>query len=52
MDFTTVITLLPINNFYRFDDPEEWLDAYSHFYPTEQEREEIYWLGDEISSYR
>ena len=52
MDFTTVITLLPINNFYRFDDPEEWLDAYSHFYPTEQEQEEIYRLEDCISSYR
>ncbi len=52
MDFTGFIRFLPINNFYRFDDPEEWLDAYSHFYPTEQEQEDIYWLEDEIFSYR
>ena len=35
-----------------FDDPFDWLDAYSHYYPTDQEREEIYRLEDWISSYR
>jgi|TARA_B100001964_G_scaffold165911_1_gene182204 hypothetical protein len=52
MDFTTVITLLPINNFHRFDDPDDFLDTYSHYYPTDQEQEEIYRLEDCISSYR
>jgi len=52
MDFQEFITNLPINNFHRFADPKEWLDVYSHFYPTEQEREEIYQLEDWISSYR
>jgi hypothetical protein len=52
MDYQEFITNLPINNFHRFDDPRDWLDAYSHQYPTEQEREEIYRLEDEISSYQ
>ena len=52
MDYKEVIRTLPINNFHRFDDPVDWLDAYSHYYPTDEEREEIYRLEDWISSYR
>jgi hypothetical protein len=52
MDYNEFYKTLPINNFHRFDDPDDWLDAYSHFYPTDQEREEIYRLEDEIASYR
>jgi hypothetical protein len=52
MDYREVIRTLPINNFHRFDDPFDWLDAYSHYYPTDEEREEIYRLEDWISSYR
>ena len=40
------ITNLPINNFHRFADYEEWLDFYSHHYPKEDQREEIYRLED------
>ena len=29
------IANLPINNFHRFVDYEEWLDFYSHHYPKE-----------------
>ena len=36
------ITNLPINNFHRYDEPREWLEIYSHHYPTEDQREEIY----------
>jgi len=52
MDYIEFVKTLPINNFHRFDDPDDWLDVYSNFYPTDQEREEIYWLEDEIYSYR
>jgi len=52
MEYQEFITNLPINNFHRFDDPKDWLDAYSHHYPTDQEREEIYRLEDWIASYR
>jgi hypothetical protein len=51
MDYREVIRTLPINNFHRFNDPDDWLDIYSHHYPTDQEREEIYRLEDWISSY-
>ena len=40
------ITNLPINNFHRYDEPRDWLDAYSHHYPTDDEREEIYMMAD------
>ena len=46
MDYQEFISTLPINNFHRFDDPDDWLDLYSHHYPTDQEREEIYELED------
>jgi hypothetical protein len=52
MDFTKVITLLPINNFHKFSDPDDWFGIYYHHYPTDQEQEEIYRLEDWISSYR
>ena len=52
MDYIEFVKILPINNFHIFDDPDDWLDVYSNFYPTDQEREEIYWLEDEIYSYR
>ena len=45
MEYQDFIATLPINNFHRFDDPKDWLDAYSHLYPTEEEREEIYRLA-------
>jgi hypothetical protein len=52
MDYINLIRNLPINNFHRFDDPDEWFFIYSHHYPTDQEQEEIYKLEDWISSYR
>ena len=50
MDYKMFLMTLPINNFHRFDDPDEWLDVYSHFYPTEEQRIEIYRLEDYKSS--
>ena len=44
------ITNLPINNFHRFATYEDWWERYSSFYPTEEEREEIYRLEDWVSS--
>tara|TARA_B100000989_G_C19442182_1_gene427857 strand:+ start:676 stop:867 length:192 start_codon:yes stop_codon:yes gene_type:complete len=38
MDYRNFIRNLPINNFHRFSDYEDWLDFYSSFYPTEEER--------------
>jgi hypothetical protein len=52
MDYQEFINTLPINNLHKFDDPKDWLDIYSHHYPTEDQREEIYRLEDWISSYR
>ena len=52
MDYINLIRNLSINNLHKFDDPKDWLYTYSHHYPTDQEREEIYWLEDEIYSYR
>ena len=52
MDYQEFINTLPINNLHKFDDPKGWLDIYSHHYPTEDQREEIYKLEDWISSYR
>ena len=52
MDYQEFINTLPINNLHKFDDPKDWLYAYSHHYPTDQEREEIYRLEDWVSSYR
>ena len=52
MDYINLIRNLPINHLYQFDDPRDWLDIYSHHYPTEDQREEIYRLEDTISSYR
>ena len=45
-DGGVLLTNLPINNFHRFADYEDWLDFYSSFYPPEEEREEIYRLDD------
>ena len=42
MDYQEFLLTLPINNFHHFDDPNDWLDAYSHHYPTEDQRTEIY----------
>jgi hypothetical protein len=44
------ITNLPINNFHRFDNYEDWWERYSSFYLTEEEREEIYRLDDYYAS--
>jgi len=52
MDYRNFIRTLPINNIYKFDDPRDWLDLYSHHYPTDDEREQIYRLEDWIGSYR
>ena len=52
MDYREFIRTLPINNFHRFADPDDWFDIYYHHYPTDQEQEEIYRLEDWISSYR
>ena len=52
MDYNEFYKTLPINNLHKFDNPKDWLDAYSYHYPTDQEREEIYRLEDWISSYR
>ena len=46
MDYTKLIRNLPINNFHRFDEPRDWLEIYSHHYPTEDQREEIYRMAD------
>jgi len=51
MEFQEFIRFLPINNFHRFDDPDEWFFIYSQDYPTDQEREEIYRTEDWVSSY-
>jgi len=50
MTYQDFISNLPINNFHRFADYEEWLDFYSSFYLTEEERKEIYRLDDWVSS--
>ena len=42
MDYQEFLLTLPINNLHHFDDPNDWLDAYSHHYPTEDQRIEIY----------
>ena len=39
------ITTLPINNFHRYDDARDWLDIYSHHYPSPDEQEDIYMTG-------
>jgi hypothetical protein len=52
MDYQKSINTLPTNNLHKFDDLKDWLYTYSHHYPTDQEREEIYRLEDWISSYR
>ena len=52
MDYRNFIRTLPINNIYKFDDPRDWLDLYSHHYPKDDEREQIYRLEDWIASYR
>ena len=52
MDYQEFITNLPSNQIHRFDEIADFLDVYSHQYPTEQEREDIYRLEDEISSYQ
>jgi len=46
MTYQNFLSNLTINNFHRFSDYEEWWDCYSPFYPTEEEREEIYSLDD------
>ena len=49
-DGGVLLTNLPINNFHRFADYEEWWDFYSSFYPTEEERKDIYRLDDYYAS--
>ena len=46
MTYKDFLSNLPINNFHRFDNYEDWWERYSSFYPTEEEREEIYRLDD------
>jgi hypothetical protein len=46
MTYQDFISNLPINNFHRFADYEEWSDFYSSFYPTEKDRKDIYRLDD------
>ena len=50
MTYKDFLSNLPINNFHRFATYEDWWERYSFFYPTEEEREEIYRLEDWISS--
>jgi len=42
MEHKDFIDRLPSNNFHRFDEIADFLDTYSHHYPTEEEREEFY----------
>jgi len=42
MEYQDFIDTLPSNNLHRFDDINLFLHIYSHFYPTEEEREESY----------
>jgi len=46
MTYQDFLSNLPINNFHRFATYEDWWERYSSFYPTEEEREEIYRLDD------
>ena len=52
MEHQDFIDTLPSNNLYRFDDINLFIETYSFLYPTEPERQEIYRLEAEISSYR
>jgi hypothetical protein len=52
MDYQDFIATLPSNQIHRFDNIADFLDVYSHHYPTDDEREQIYRLEDWISSYR
>jgi hypothetical protein len=52
MEYQDFIDTLPSNNLMRFPDINLFLQIHSHCYPTEEEREQIYRLEAEISSYR
>ena len=46
MTYQDFLSKLPINNFHRFADYEDWSDFYSYFYPTKDQQKEIYRLDD------
>ena len=52
MDYQDFIATLPSNQIHRFDNIADFLNVYSHHYPTDDEREQIYRLEDWIASYR
>ena len=52
MDYQDFIATLPSNQIHRFDNIADFLDVYSHRYPTDDEREQIYRLEDWIASNR
>jgi len=55
MLYREFLEILPINNIHRFDDVNDWLDAYSSYYPNDDERQEIYkqegYMEDERTRY-
>ena len=50
MTYQDFLSNLPINSFHRIATYEDWWERYSPFYPTEEERKEIYRLDDWVSS--
>ena len=52
MDYQEFIANLPSNQIHKYDDINLFLHIYSHLYPTEEEREEIYRLEDCIFPHR
>jgi hypothetical protein len=51
MDTQNFFNTLPSNNFYKFDDVNLFLEFYSGFYPTEEERLRIYMEEDYRNEY-